>query len=75
MLAIFSGMPKFCPQCGNKLAVGHDQYALADWQAHCSHSCDCGFAYQLADGQALLDAATESGGDMETYWNRDGYAK
>jgi hypothetical protein len=66
MIAVFDFLPTFCPNCGTK-TVYNDPLTLQDFNAKCSFSCKCGFAYQKADTAHILEAAEKSGGDMKQH--------
>jgi len=61
MIALFDFFPSYCPQCGNYLGGSLD----ADYLYHASHSCPCcGTGFQLAETEAMFEAAEKSGGDL-----------
>lgn len=66
MIALFSFVPKHCPNCGEAFTF-RDHLARGDYLASASHTCrGCGLHYQYVDGRKLLDLAG-SVGDMTRY--------
>ena len=68
MLALYCGfIPRYCPNCGAELGV-LDNNTVHDYNAMCSFHCrNCRLQYQQAKEAELLQAATDSGGDMAQY--------
>lgn len=81
-IALYDFVPKFCPQCGVEVkgltGVTYDPISYivlfkndSDYKAHCSATCpSCGLKYQYAGTKDLLKAASDSGGDLEYYYQR-----
>lgn len=65
MLALFTDLPRYCPQCGADLR--HPGYAASEFLSGVSFDCParCGLSYAYLTEQQLLDAASENGSDLE----------
>jgi hypothetical protein len=65
MLALFTALPQFCPQCG-EAQVWSSAYAVSDYHRGCSFDCRarCGLSYAYVPEEGLLAAATEHGSDL-----------
>ncbi len=70
MYAVFDFVPKYCPNCGEPIKFV-DREARADYWAGITHFCDrrCGFEYQRAETDHVIEAAVKSGGDADQYWS------
>lgn len=66
MLALFSDLPAYCPQCGTA-QNWTSAYTKSDYRAGCSFDCcaRCGLSYAYVDEEGLLTAATANGSDLE----------
>lgn len=67
MLFIVDALPNYCANCGEDLAPISLGPARFEVMAKASHRCDCGASWQLADREALIQAATASGGDLSRF--------
>lgn len=59
-VTIFNFVPAFCPSCGCPLSPDPQAFF-----GGCSEACSCGLFYQVADSDTIINAAAESGGDLE----------
>lgn len=66
MLALFTDLPRYCPQCGEP-QVWARNYAATEFLSGVSFDCRarCGLSYAYLTEQQLLDAASENGSDLE----------
>ena len=67
MKAVYDFIPTYCPNCGAPTGVNH-KYYKADYNAKCTHTCDCGVQFQKADTDKIKKAAIDSGGDADRHW-------
>jgi hypothetical protein len=64
VIALFTFLPSFCPNCGRRGRI--TGLVHADFDAFASFSCvDCGLDYQRVDEEHALDAAEAAGGDLK----------
>lgn len=62
--AVLDFAPQYCPRCGRELG-SHD----GDYFRKCTHTCPgCGFGYQYAGTQHIIEAAIQAGGDADRWW-------
>ena len=60
--------PKFCPNCGEPMAIMDNVHLHKDFRNHVSFCCmECNTHLQRATNTTLLNAADESNGDLASY--------
>jgi hypothetical protein len=65
MLALFTELPGYCPNCGTQqVFLGH---SASEFLSGVSFDCrtSCGLSYAYLTEQQLIDAASENGSDLE----------
>lgn len=70
-IALFNFEPNYCPSCG--CASVHQKDPLGSFKYALRHTfeCHCGFAYQNANEQFLLEASQMSEGDLLEKFHTD----
>lgn len=57
--------PKYCTNCGNELNIENNQYTKQDFNAKCSHTCNCGIQFIRVNEDE--DLAKELVNEMKYY--------